>query len=101
MLYNCFSQLTFIHYKIVCIIPLLIYTQYFTHGLLQYIRRIDMLNQNHKGLKPVMTQSTTPRLSVSELLDRHTPILRPIHDTSPLPPIMAIPHPPEKPRVAT
>ncbi|KAH3863581.1 uncharacterized protein LOC127866589 [Dreissena polymorpha] len=70
-------------------------------GPSRYIRRIDMLNQNHKGLKPVMTQSTTPRLSVSELLDRHTPILRPIHDNSPLPPIMAIPHPPEKPKVAT
>lgn len=60
-----------------------------------------MLNQTQKGLKPVSMQQSTPRLDVSDLLDRHTPILRPIHDNSPLPPIMAIPHPPEKPKVST
>ena len=67
----------------------------------QYIRRIDTMNQGQKGLKPVSNQMTTPRLDVTDLLDRHTPILRPIHDNSPLPPIMAIPHPPEQAKVST
>lgn len=70
-------------------------------GAARYIRRIDMMNSTQKGLKPVSTQQITPRLDVSDILDRHTPILRPIHDSSPLPPIMAIPHPPEKPKIST
>ncbi|XP_052786317.1 uncharacterized protein C2orf81 homolog [Mya arenaria] len=71
------------------------------HGPSRYIRRIDMLNQNQMGLKPVSTKMSTPRLNVTDILDRHTPILRPIHDNSPLPPIMAVPHPPAKPKIAT
>ncbi|KAL4240710.1 hypothetical protein ACF0H5_001501 [Mactra antiquata] len=69
-------------------------------GPARYIRRMDT-SQTQKGLKPVSTQQITPRLDVSDILDRHTPILRPIHDNSPLPPIMAIPHPPQKPKIST
>jgi hypothetical protein len=60
-----------------------------------------MMSASQKGLKPVSVSQHTPRLDVSDILDRHTPILRPIHDNSPLPPIMAIPHPPEKPKIST
>lgn len=69
-------------------------------GPSRYIRRIDLLNSSQKGLKPVSTQQSTPRLDVSDILDRHTPILRPIHDTTPLPPIFTVPHPPEKPKIS-
>lgn len=70
-------------------------------GPSRYIRRVDMMSASQKGLKPVSVSQHTPRLDVSDILDRHTPILRPIHDNSPLPPIMAIPHPPEKPKIST
>lgn len=68
-------------------------------GQARYIRRVDTLSQSQKGLRPIATQMSTPRLDVTDILDRHTPILRPMHDNAPLPPI--IPHPPEKPRVST
>lgn len=70
-------------------------------GPARYIRRVDMMSQTQKNLKPVSVSQNTPRLDVSDILDRTTPILRPIHDNSPLPPIMAIPHPPEKPKLST
>lgn len=70
-------------------------------GPSRYVRRMDLLSQTQRGLKPVNSQAITPRLDVTDILDRHTPILRPIHDNQPLPPIMAIPHPPEKPRITT
>ena len=51
-----------------------------------------MMSETQKNLRPIATQITTPRLEVADILDRHTPILRPMHDNAPLPPI--IPHPP-------
>lgn len=68
-------------------------------GQARYIRRIDTLSQTQKGLRPIATQISTPRLDVTDILDRHTPILRPMHENAPLPPI--IPHPPEKPKLST
>ncbi|KAK3089198.1 hypothetical protein FSP39_001674 [Pinctada imbricata] len=61
-------------------------------GPARYIRKSDILSTSIKGLHPVNTHSTRPPLEVTDLLDRHTPILRPIRDSPPLPPI--IPSPP-------
>lgn len=63
------------------------------------MRQGDMLTEN-RNLRPVGTRSSmAPQLEVSDLLDRHTPILRPIKDSPPLPPI--VPHPPPKYSVTT
>lgn len=67
-------------------------------GQARYIRRIDTLSQTQKGLRPIATQMSTPRLDVTDILDRHTPILRPMNENTPLPPI--IPQPPEKARLS-
>lgn len=56
------------------------------------------MSQTQKGLRPIATQMSTPRLDVTDILDRHTPILRPMHENTPLPPI--IPQPPEKARLS-
>lgn len=57
------------------------------------------MSRTQQGLRPIASQISTPRLDVTDILDRHTPILRPMHENAPLPPI--IPHPPAKPKVAT
>lgn len=65
----------------------------------RYVRQGDMLTEN-RNLRPVGVRSSmAPQLEVSDLLDRQTPILRPIKDSPPLPPI--VPHPPPKHSVTT
>lgn len=68
-------------------------------GPKRYIRKSDVLSTNLQGLHPVANKTAKPALEVADLLDRHTPILRPIRDSPPLPPI--IPHPPSQPRIST
>ncbi|KAK6187467.1 hypothetical protein SNE40_005489 [Patella caerulea] len=57
----------------------------------RFIKRIDLISDND-GLRPIATKVSDPAITVADILDRHTPILRQIRDTPPLPPIM--PHPP-------
>ncbi|KAL3877814.1 hypothetical protein ACJMK2_035461 [Sinanodonta woodiana] len=68
-------------------------------GPARYIRRMDMLTQSQTALRPVPTKMLTPRLDVSDILDRHTPILRPMNDSLPLPPI--VPQPPPRQQIST
>lgn len=56
-----------------------------------------MFAASQKNLNPVNSKPTGPSLNVVDLLDRHTPILRPIRDSPPLPPI--IPQPPNQSRI--
>lgn len=58
----------------------------------QYQRKMDVLEQHQKDLQPVTIKIKTNAISVSDLLDRTTPILRPLDDARPLPPI--VPKPP-------
>ncbi|XP_005101588.1 uncharacterized protein C2orf81 homolog isoform X2 [Aplysia californica] len=62
----------------------------------RYYRKLDMLEENQKGMKPLSVRLTNSNITVSDLLDRHTPILRPLGESSPLPPI--VPHPPHQPQ---
>ncbi|XP_059170066.1 uncharacterized protein LOC131951721 isoform X2 [Physella acuta] len=59
-----------------------------------YYRKLDMLEENFKGMQPISLRAGNPGITVNDLLDRTTPILRPLGDISPLPPI--VPHPPLK-----
>ncbi|XP_062614242.1 uncharacterized protein C2orf81 homolog [Saccostrea cucullata] len=68
-------------------------------GPKRYVRKSDVLTTNLQGLNPVANKTTKPALEVTDLLDRTTPILRPIRDSPPLPPI--VPHPPSQPRIST
>jgi len=62
----------------------------------RYYRKVENLEDNFKTLQPVAVRVNSSNITVSDLLDRHTPILRPIGETGalPLPPIM--PHPPSQ-----
>jgi len=40
-----------------------------------------------RGLQPVRLQHQTPPLSASDLLGNHVPIIRPLVETKPIPPI--------------
>lgn len=66
-------------------------------GPLRYVRKADLFAASQKNLNPVNSKPTGPSLNVVDLLDRHTPILRPIRDSPPLPPI--IPQPPNQSRI--
>jgi len=68
-------------------------------GPIRYVRKGDLFAASQKNLNPVNTKASGPSLNVVDLLDRHTPILRPIRDSPPLPPI--IPHPPSQTRITT
>lgn len=68
-------------------------------GPIRYVRKADLFAASQRNLNPVNTKSMGPTLNVVDLLDRHTPILRPIRDSPPLPPI--VPHPPSQPRITT
>ncbi|ESO87049.1 hypothetical protein LOTGIDRAFT_229244 [Lottia gigantea] len=57
----------------------------------RFIRRIDLITDN-QNMKPISTKIINPAIDVADILERHTPIVRPIRDSPPLPPIM--PHPP-------
>ena len=57
----------------------------------QYMRKADFLEQHQKDLKPVTIKIKANTISVSDLLDRDTPILRPIDEAQPLPPIVSTP----------
>ena len=68
-------------------------------ALFQYVRKADLFAASQKNLQPVNSKVSGPTLNVADLLDRHTPILRTIRDSPPLPPI--IPHPPSQARITT
>eukprot|EP00916_Digyalum_oweni_P013501 GHVL01022181.1.p1 GENE.GHVL01022181.1~~GHVL01022181.1.p1 ORF type:complete len:460 (+),score=89.71 GHVL01022181.1:226-1605(+) len=57
----------------------------------RYVRKADLLEQHQKDLQPVTIKIRSNTISVSDLLDRNTPILRPIDETVPLPPIIPTP----------
>lgn len=59
----------------------------------RYYRKHDVLEENQKGMKPLTVRVQQARISVGDLLDRHTPILRPLGESSPLPlpPIVPMP----------
>ncbi|XP_076468058.1 uncharacterized protein LOC143298889 [Babylonia areolata] len=65
----------------------------------RYIRKSDILEKHQKDLQPVTIKINSNTISVSDLLDRNTPILRPIDDSRPLPPI--IPTPPNSTPLST
>lgn len=52
-----------------------------------HVRKLDLLEQHQKDLQPVTIKIKTTAISVSDLLDRTTPILRPLDEARPLPPI--------------
>ncbi|KAK3761348.1 hypothetical protein RRG08_060916 [Elysia crispata] len=58
----------------------------------RYYRKLDILEESQKGMTPVTLRISNPGITVADLLDRHTPILRPLSESSPLPPI--VPQPP-------
>ncbi|XP_041363879.1 uncharacterized protein C2orf81 homolog isoform X2 [Gigantopelta aegis] len=64
----------------------------------RHVHRVDMLDEHQNKLRPVGSKIQTSTIDVADLLDRHTPILRPLQETSPLPPI--VPHPPRQSRVS-
>ncbi|XP_076072554.1 uncharacterized protein LOC143044426 isoform X1 [Mytilus galloprovincialis] len=68
-------------------------------GPVRYVRKADLFAASQKNLNPVNPNTKGPTLNVVDLLDRHTPILRPIRDSPPLPPI--VPHPPNQARITT
>lgn len=86
-------------YSFICVKKILLFYDSSVFLKLQYIRKSDVLSTNLQGLHPVANKTAKPALEVADLLDRHTPILRPIRDSPPLPPI--IPHPPSQPRIST
>ncbi|XP_055876330.1 uncharacterized protein C2orf81 homolog isoform X2 [Biomphalaria glabrata] len=57
-----------------------------------FYRKLDLLEEGQKGLKQLNLRIANPEFSVNDLLDRATPILRPLGETPPLPPI--VPQPP-------
>lgn len=57
----------------------------------RYIRKTDVLEQHQKDLQPVTIKIKSNCISVSDLLDRNTPILRPLEESRPLPPIIPTP----------
>ncbi|KAK0043796.1 hypothetical protein Bpfe_026763 [Biomphalaria pfeifferi] len=57
-----------------------------------FYRKLDLLEEGQKGLKQLNLRIANPEFSVNDLLDRVTPILRPLGETPPLPPI--VPQPP-------
>lgn len=65
----------------------------------RYVRKSDVLDQHQKDLQPVTIRIKPAPISVSDLLDRNTPILRPMPETPPLPPI--VPQPPSNPSLKT
>ncbi|XP_046370038.1 uncharacterized protein C2orf81 homolog isoform X2 [Haliotis rufescens] len=65
----------------------------------RYVRKSDVLEEHQKTLRPVASRIPAQALDVADLLDRTTPILRPIGESPPLPPI--IPHPPTQSRITT
>ncbi|RUS72337.1 hypothetical protein EGW08_019895 [Elysia chlorotica] len=60
----------------------------------RYYRKLDVLEESQKGMTPVTLRISNPGITVADLLDRHTPILRPLSESSPLPPI--VPQPPSQ-----
>lgn len=66
----------------------------------RYYRKLDVLDASAAGMKPVSVRIQGSNITVADLLDRHTPILRPLGDTpAPLPPIMPTPPPQHSQRV--
>ncbi|XP_071107367.1 uncharacterized protein C2orf81 homolog isoform X2 [Haliotis cracherodii] len=65
----------------------------------RYVRKSDVMEEHQKTLRPVASRIPAQALDVADLLDRTTPILRPIGESPPLPPI--IPHPPTQSRITT
>ncbi|CAG5132511.1 unnamed protein product, partial [Candidula unifasciata] len=59
----------------------------------RYYRKLDILEEGIKGMKPISLRITNPDITVADLLDRTSPILHSIRDTPPLPPI--VPHTPQ------
>lgn len=57
----------------------------------RYVRKADILEQHQKDLQPVTVKINSNIITVSDLLDRNTPILRPIDESRPLPPIVPTP----------
>ncbi len=47
---------------------------------------------SHRGLRPVTLKGAIPLMAVQDLIDRQSPVIRPLQEASPIPPIM--PHPP-------
>jgi hypothetical protein len=58
--------------------------------LLQYNRKMEvMLGALHRNLKPVSARADLPTLTVAELLEHQTPVIKPLVDNTPIPPIQA------------
>ncbi|KAL5019313.1 hypothetical protein ScPMuIL_005035 [Solemya velum] len=68
-------------------------------GPARYVRKVDVLAESQNSLRPVASRPLAPTLNVADLLDRHTPILRPMRESPPLPPI--IPQTPTKYNIST
>lgn len=62
----------------------------------RYYGKLDILEDSQKGMTPVTLRMNNPGITVADLLDRHTPILRPLPESPPLPPI--VPTPPAQQR---
>ncbi|XP_067671114.1 uncharacterized protein C2orf81 homolog isoform X1 [Haliotis asinina] len=65
----------------------------------RYVRKSDVMEEHQKTLRPVASRIPAQALDVTDLLDRTTPVLRPIRESPPLPPI--VPHPPTHSRITT
>ncbi|GFN86297.1 hypothetical protein PoB_001280300 [Plakobranchus ocellatus] len=66
----------------------------------RYYRKLDILEESQKGMAPVTLRISNPGITVADLLDRHTPILRPLSEASPLPPIVPQPPPQQTQKAA-
>jgi len=62
----------------------------------RYYRKLDVLDENQSGMKPIAVRVSSSNITVSDLLDRHTPILRPLGEATPLPLPPIMPHPPAR-----
>lgn len=57
----------------------------------RYVRKTDSLEKHQRDLQPVTIKIKSNAISVADLLDRNTPILRTIDESRPLPPIVSTP----------
>jgi len=62
------------------------------HGPRQHPRKTEMIvAATQQGLRPICIRATGPTISVSDFLERHTPVLKPLVESPPIPPITATP----------
>lgn len=95
MLRYCGSLIVYSHCLIISVAKICVHESNFFMLFilsLQYYRKLDILEEGIKGMKPVNMRISNPGITVADLLDRKSPILHSLQgDTPPLPPI--VPHP--------